>query len=287
VSTTDGTPFAAGKAVTIEASVWAWTTPSADAADFFYAPNANSPVWTLIGTRVPAAAGAQTLSIGYTLPAGALQAVRVQYRYQGSAAACASGAYNDRDDLVFAVTSAPSTTVFFDNFETALGWTANAGGTDTATSGRWERGDPEATSDGGAKQLGTTVSGVNGLVTARLAGASAGAHDVDGGLTSILSPPITLPSSGSLTLSFQYYLAHGANASTADFFRAFVASGAASTQVFQSLGAASNRNGAWTAASASLNAFAGQTVRIRFEAADASTASLIEAGVDDVRVTQQ
>ena len=287
VSTTDGTPFAAGKAVTIEASVWAWTTPSADAADFFYAPNANSPVWTLIGTRVPAAAGAQTLSIGYTLPAGALQAVRVQYRYQGSAAACASGAYNDRDDLVFAVTSAPSTTVFFDNFETALGWTANAGGSDTATSGRWERGDPEATSDGGAKQLGTTVSGVNGLVTARLAGASAGANDVDGGLTSILSPPITLPSSGSLTLSFQYYLAHGANASTADFFRAFVASGAASTQVFQSLGAASNRNGAWTAASASLNAFAGQTVRIRFEAADASTASLIEAGVDDVRVTQQ
>jgi hypothetical protein len=34
-----------------------------------------------------------------------------------------------------------------------------------------------------------------------------------------------------------------------------------------------------------LNAFAGQTVRIVFEAADASTASLVEAGVDDVRIT--
>ena len=52
--------------------------------------------------------------------------------------------------------------------------------------------------------------------------------------------------------------------------------------MFQSLGAASNRNGAWTPASVNLNAFAGQTVRIRFEAADASTASLVEAGVDDV-----
>jgi leucyl aminopeptidase len=287
VFTNDGTALAAGKTVTIEATAWAWTTPSADAADFFYAPDANSPAWTLIGTRVPTAAGAQTLSITYTLPAGGLQAVRVQYRYQGSATACASGAYSDRDDLVFAVTSTPVTTVFLDTFETSLGWTPNAGGTDTATLGRWERGDPEATADGGAKQLGTTVSGVNDLVTARLAGASAGTNDVDGGVTSILSPAIALPATGSLTLSFQYYLAHGSNSSTADSFRAFVVSGTTSTQVFQSLGAASNRNGAWTAASASLNAFAGQTIRIRFEAADASTASLVEAGVDDVRVTQQ
>ena len=35
----------------------------------------------------------------------------------------------------------------------------------------------------------------------------------------------------------------------------------------------------------SLNAFAGQTVRIVVEAADAGTASLVEAGVDNVVVT--
>jgi aminopeptidase S len=90
-----------------------------------------------------------------------------------------------------------------------------------------------------------------------------------------------------LTLSFQYYLAHGSNATSADFFQASVVSGTTVTQVFQSLGAAVNRNGAWTPVSVSLNGFAGQTVRIRFEAADAATASLIEAGVDDVKVTQQ
>ncbi|MET0551651.1 MAG: choice-of-anchor J domain-containing protein, partial [Vicinamibacteria bacterium] len=212
---------------------------------------------------------------------------RVQFRYQSTNGVCAAGAYNDRDDLVFAVTSTPVTTVFSDNFETATGWATNAGGTDTATTGAWERGDPEDTNDSGAKQLGTTTSGTNDLVTARLAGASAGANDLDGGTTSILSPAITLPATGSLTLSFQYYLAHGSNSSNLDFFRAFVVNGATSTQVFQSLGAASNRNGAWTAATASLNAFAGQTVRIRFEAADASTASLVEAGVDDVTITQQ
>jgi hypothetical protein len=43
----------------------------------------------------------------------------------------------------------------------------------------------------------------------------------------------------------------------------------------------------WTSQSVNLSQFAGQTVRIRFEATDASSGSLIEAGVDDVAVTRQ
>ena len=56
--------------------------------------------------------------------------------------------------------------VYADNFETAAGnWVANAGGTDTATTGAWQRADPAATTSGGAKQLGTTTSGTFDLVT--------------------------------------------------------------------------------------------------------------------------
>ena len=56
--------------------------------------------------------------------------------------------------------------MFFDDFETSLGWTRNSNGTDTATTGLWERGDPEQTTEHRrAMQLGTTVSGVNDLVT--------------------------------------------------------------------------------------------------------------------------
>jgi len=178
------------------------------------------------------------------------------------------------------------TTVFSDTFETALGWQTNANGTDTATTGQWERGDPEATDSSGPKQLGTTVSGTNDLVTARLAGASAGVNDIDGGVTSIRSPAITLPATGTLTLSFSYYLAHGSNATTADFLRVSVV-GSTTSVVFQKLGAATDVDGVWTSASASLNGFAGQTVRLVVEAADAATASLVEAGIDDVRITQQ
>jgi hypothetical protein len=58
--------------------------------------------------------------------------------------------------------------------------------------------------------------------------------------------------------------------------------------VFQELGAADDDDAAYvTVAPISLNAFAGQTVRIRFQAADAATASLVEAAVDDVTITRQ
>ena len=178
------------------------------------------------------------------------------------------------------------TTVFSDNFETSLGWTTNPNGTDTAVSGQWERGDPETTTSGVTLQVGTTPSGTNDLVTARLAGGSAGANDVDGGVTSVQSPAITLPASGTLTLSFSWYLAHLNNASSADFFRVSVVSGSSATVVFSQAGAAANRAGSFATASVNLSSFAGQTIRLRIEAADNATGSLIEAGVDDVRIAQ-
>jgi len=178
------------------------------------------------------------------------------------------------------------TTVYSDTFETATGWTTNPNGTDTATTGQWVRGDPAATSSGVTLQLGTTVSGTNDLVTGAPAGASAGEFDVDGGTTSVQSPAITLPGSGPLTLRFSWYLAHLNNATSADFFRVQVVAGSGTTTVFSQTGSAANRAGSWATATASLTGFAGQTIRIRVEAADAATGSLIEAGVDNVTIVQ-
>jgi carboxypeptidase T len=178
------------------------------------------------------------------------------------------------------------TTVWSDDFETNKGWTTNPSGTDTATTGAWERGDPEPTSSSGAKQLGTTTSGSNDLVTGRLAGTGAGEFDIDSGVTSVRSPSVTLPSSGTLTLRLQYYLAHGSNSSSADFFRVSIVGPGGTTTVLTVPGAATNRNGTWTAGSVNLDQFRGQSVRILIEAADNSTASLVEAGVDDIAIVQ-
>ncbi|HYH96700.1 M20/M25/M40 family metallo-hydrolase [Hyalangium sp.] len=103
VLTTDGTAFRTGKTVRIEATVWAYSSYTSDKLDLYYAANANSPSWVFLGTLTPTKSGTQTLSATYTLPAGALQAVRANFRYGGSAGTCASGSYTDHDDLIFAV----------------------------------------------------------------------------------------------------------------------------------------------------------------------------------------
>ncbi|MCY1015108.1 M20/M25/M40 family metallo-hydrolase [Pyxidicoccus sp. MSG2] len=102
VSTTDGTTFAAGKTVRIEANVYVYST-TADKLDLYYTGNAASPSWTYITTITPTANGVQTLSANYTLPSGTVQAVRAVFRYNGSVSSCVSGSYNDHDDLIFAV----------------------------------------------------------------------------------------------------------------------------------------------------------------------------------------
>jgi hypothetical protein len=196
------------------------------------------------------------------------------------------GAASATDQVSVTAASGP-VTVFFDNFETNLGWTTNPLGTDTATLGVWERGDPEATTSSGAKQLGTTVSGTNDLVTGRLAGTSAGAFDLDGGISTVRSPAITLPATGTLTLTFSYYMAHGTNSSSADYLRVKIV-GATTSTVFEELNAANDDDAVWAASPAiNVNTFAGQTVQIQIEAADAVGASLVEAAIDDVRIVQQ
>ena len=102
VATTDGSALTHGKTVKVTATVWAYSGFSSDSLDLYYAANANSPTWTLIGTIKPTAAGVQTLTTTFTLPTGALQAVRAQFRYLGSASSCSTGSYDDHDDLVFA-----------------------------------------------------------------------------------------------------------------------------------------------------------------------------------------
>jgi len=123
-------------------------------------------------------------------------------------------------------------------------------------------------------------------VTGRLAGAAAGDHDVDGGQTTITSPPVALTGGTNYKLSFSYYLAHGTNSSSADYLRVKVA-GATTATVLQELGAADNDNGAWASTQVTIpSTFNGQTVRIVVEAADASGASLVEAAVDNVKVVR-
>ncbi|HOY59578.1 MAG TPA: hypothetical protein PK640_15765, partial [Verrucomicrobiota bacterium] len=59
------------------------------------------------------------------------------------------------------------------------------------------------------------------------------------------------------------------------------------TTLLQELGATNDDDAAWASFSGSLNAYAGQTVYLLIEAADASGASLVEAAIDDVVIVAQ
>lgn len=176
---------------------------------------------------------------------------------------------------------------FDDDLEVSRGWARDAQGTDTATGGVWQRADPAATSAAGPKQPGTTPSGMRALVTGAAAGPSAGANDLDGGTTSITSTAISLPTLPGQRLSVRYSLAHSAASTPDDWLRIEILDRAGSpTTVVEVLGTARDRDAAWTSAGASMDTWAGQTIRIRVSARDGGPANLVEVAVDDVRVTR-
>ena len=187
---------------------------------------------------------------------------------------------------LFRVQSTTSTIVFYDDFESELGWTLTAGA-NNAIRGLWERGDPQPTINAGMPfQLDNCQGSTNCLITGLVAGTSNGVNDVDNGQTSIQSPPIALPAGRPLTLAFGLYFAHNLYATSADLFRVRVVgeNGVAQT-VYARPGAARNVAGAWATRTANLDAWAGQTIQLRIDAFDAKPGSLIEAGVDNVSIT--
>src|SRR6185295_2157242 len=187
---------------------------------------------------------------------------------------------------LFRVQSTTSTVVFQDDFESARGWTLT-GGANTATTGLWQRGDPEPTANAGLPlQLGSCQGSSNCLITGLAAGTSNGSNDVDGGQTSIQSPAIALPAGRPITLSFGLYLAHNSAATSADYFRVRVVGENGTVQTVWARGATSSNVGAaWATRTASLDAWAGQTIQLRIDAIDdAASGALIEAGVDNVAI---
>ncbi|MES2825618.1 MAG: Ig-like domain-containing protein [Pseudomonadota bacterium] len=104
ITSVDGLGFAAGKTVTVKATVWAYSSYSSDKLDIYYSPTVSSPSWRLITTITPTKAGTNVLQASFALTAGeAQQAIRAAFRYGGSATPCNTGSYNDRDDLVIPV----------------------------------------------------------------------------------------------------------------------------------------------------------------------------------------
>ncbi len=176
---------------------------------------------------------------------------------------------------------------FDDDLEVGRGWAVNPDGTDTApASGRFVRANPATTTSSGTKQRGTTTSGSKAFVTGAPAGSTPKSHDLDG-RTTVRSPVIALPATTGQRLTFRYVFAHDAASTSADGLKAIVERGDGSTTTVWSVaGSAHDLDGAWRTASVPMDAFAGESVRIRFVATDGGPSNLVEVEIDDVRVTR-
>lgn len=167
---------------------------------------------------------------------------------------------------------------FEDDFEQDSGWVAENLG---ASSGFWQRGVP--VDDGGWAY--DPSSDGDGSGRAYLTQNQAGNTDVDGGAVRLTSP--VLGTAGAqMNLTYLYYL-ELTRTGAEDALLVEVSDGGAWSQVRrhdQSTG------GGWTEASISAQELAaagvavGEDVLVRFTANDADTQSIVEAGVDGVRL---
>ena len=167
----------------------------------------------------------------------------------------------------------------YDDFEMARGWRVNARGTDTARDGRWQRGDPLKD----AFQLGSAASGRSVFVTGRQPG-----HDVDGGSTTVRSPYFTVPANGRGRLKLRYWVGLSANAGADDglAIRLVDTEGRRVKVLHKVSGNGRKQRPVWRSLDKAFpRALAGSRVAIEIEAVDAGPNAMVEAGVDQVRVT--
>jgi len=171
-----------------------------------------------------------------------------------------------------------------DDAETDLGWTKGLPG-DTATTGKWVRGDPIGTSNAGQpcnpEDDATPAPGVQAFVTGN-GGGSAGNDDVDNGVTTLISPLFDLSQVGPATLSYRRWFANLTNPD--DVLLVSISNdGGNQWTTLESVALSAN---AWTAASFRVSDFLPQTdrMRLRVAASDLGAGSLVEAAIDELRV---
>jgi hypothetical protein len=114
----------------------------------------------------------------------------------------------------------------------------------------------------------------------------AATYDLDG-LTTVRWAGIQLVAAAGQRLTSRYVFAHDASSTSADWLRAIVErEDGSQVEVFRVAGSAVDLDGVWRTASISMDAFAGTKVHLRLEAVDGGAGNLVEAELDDIRITK-
>jgi carboxypeptidase A1 len=177
-------------------------------------------------------------------------------------------------------------TVFADDMEVDRGWTVGAPD-DNATSGIWNRMDPEGTA-AQPEDDHTPPPGTICWVTDGRAGGSLGAYDVDNGKTTLFSPVFDGSQGQTLVSYWRWYSNDKGSAPNADVFRIDISnnSGGTWTSVEVVGPAGPEASGGWYYHEFKVADIITPTatMKMRFVAADEGAGSIVEAAVDDFLV---
>lgn len=207
------------------------------------------------------------------------------FTYSFSVGAESNVTSTDPPGGVAAIAALSEPVVADQTFETApTGWTAGASG-DNATAGLWTLVDPNGTS--AQPENDHTEPGTKCWVTGQgTVGGALGEADVDGGSTSLVSQAFDVASQPEALISYWRWYSNntGSNPGT-DSMPVFISNDDGVTWVPLEL--VTENAGAWVRKSFRIADFVvpSSKVRLKFVARDLDAGSVVEAGVDDVRVT--
>ena len=195
-------------------------------------------------------------------------------------------------DLKFPINGSYSFLVGFsrqliDNLERESGWTVGAA-EDDATTGVWERADPQATDLGSQPADDNTANGTLCYVTGAAAGNAAGAFDIDNGRTTLFSPIFDLSNMENPVIRyFKWYSNDRGATPGTDFWKVDISNNGGQTWI--NLENTRESTDGWEKFQFRVLDVLEPTgqIQLRFTASDLGQASLVEALIDDVEILSQ
>lgn len=193
-------------------------------------------------------------------------------------AAGAAGAY--------VLTSASSQISQLDECETNFGWSVGAA-SDTATTGIWELGNPNAT--GAQPEDDHTPTGFSCWFTGQSnVGAGNGVNDVDGGETTLFSPVYDLSVYDQAQIGYWRWFSNNlGTAPYTDTLRVEISDNGVEWVVAEVVGPSGiGTMGGWFFSSFDVGSLVtlSPTVQLRFIAGDVDNGSIVEAAIDDLEI---
>ena len=213
---------------------------------------------------------------------GAACGSEIQYRFSLQTNSGDTIVYPSGDAL--SALSQMFTLSFEDDMESNTGWVVGQA-SDSATTGIWNRMNPQGTA-AQPEDDHTPGSGINCWVTDGNAGSGLGDRDIDGGATTLTSPildAIALGDEGELVY-WRWYSNNAGASPNEDSMLVQISNDIGNS--WTTLETVSENAGAWVEKRFRIADFVEPTdmIKVRFIASDLINGSIVEAGVDDLRI---